>query len=159
MVDLIRGRFRSPCPELIVGADLHGALLADACVRQASGHGLSFGMDYAEWRSSPSEPSARMLMPREGARRTDYAGKRVIVVADIMTDGGTVASLVGLMNRNGAEVLGAVVLWQRARVEFSGLEVCAILTPDDLLVMEPNSCHLCVGHAPFVYDFRTMRHP
>lgn len=105
-----------PC-DLVAGIDARGFLLGSGValhlgvgvlpVRKAGKlpppvHSESYDLEYGH---------ATLEVPAEGI---DLAGRRVLVVDDVLATGGTVAATVALLRRCGAEVVGAAVVLEIA---------------------------------------------
>jgi len=127
--------------DLVAGIDARGFLLGSGValalgvgvlpVRKAGKlpppvHSVEYALEYAV---------ATLQVPAAGI---ELAGRRVLVVDDVLATGGTVAAAVTLLRRCGADVVGAAVV-----LEIAGLSGRAVLgqagmlTPDALTCLVP----------------------
>ncbi|MGH3546067.1 MAG: phosphoribosyltransferase family protein [Mycobacteriales bacterium] len=81
-------------------------------------------------------------------------GKRVLVVEDLLTTGGSVAKVCRQAERHGAEIVGVSVVCNRGGVTASQLGVARLeaLTSVSFTAVDPGTCSLCVAGTPIVDD-------
>lgn len=125
MADLIWEKWK---PDLIVGPETGGAKLAKAV-------GIYMGVAF-----NPAHKT-------EGGFRLDceVAGRRVVITEDILTTGGSVASVAKAVETADGEVLGIVGLVNRGNVVMDGLETIASLDVESWAAEE---CPLCKQSVP-----------
>lgn len=132
-------RFRDEGIDVVVGPTTGGILLAFEVARQ-----LGVAAAFAE-RRSDGAPG------REIRRGTTFApGRRVLVVDDILTTGGSVRETLEALRPQPVEIVAVAVLVDRSggRVSF-GVPLAALATLD-VTTWEPADCPLCRAGVPLV---------
>jgi len=82
------------------------------------------------------------------------ARKRVLVVEDLLTTGGSVAKVCRLVEGHGGQVIGVSVVCNRGGVtaEDIGVRQLAALSKVSFAAVDPAECELCAAHRPIVED-------
>jgi orotate phosphoribosyltransferase len=134
-------------PEVLVGPAIGGAILANAtaCAMWPEGEGVS--AVYAE----KTENKGYEL--RRGYDQV-VAGKRVVVIDDVLTTGGSVKAVIEAVRACGGDVLGAVVVCLRGEVtsEMLGVPSLEALCELRLPAYDEDACPLCAAGMPVSTD-------
>lgn len=76
------------------------------------------------------------------------AGKRVLVVDDILTTGGSIEAVIGAVKNSGGIIMGAGVLWLRGEEPDLGIPFSALIRKT-FPTWRPDECPLCARNVPF----------
>ncbi len=127
--------------EVVLGAAVGGILLSSAIAKELGTKGI-----FAERVDGE-------LTLRRGFHLN--SGKRVVVVEDIITTGGSVQELLKIVEDHGAKVTGVVCLVDRTEkgVDFSYPTTSLVRYP--ALSWEPDACPLCLKNIPLSTRGRT----
>jgi orotate phosphoribosyltransferase len=126
--------------ELVVGPTTGGILLAFEVARQ-----MRLPAAYAERASDGS-------LKREFRRGTTFTkGRRVLLVDDILTTGGSVRETIVALEDAGVEIVGVGVLVDRSggKVQFGPYPLCSLLSMD-VQAWDSGDCPLCAANTPLV---------
>jgi len=131
-------------PEVVCGPALGGIVLS-----QWTAHRLGVPSVFAE--KAPDDPE-RMLLTRGYDRLV--AGKRVLVVEDILNTGVSVRRAITAVREAGGEVVGVAALCNRGGLTADALGVPALtaLVTLDLQAWDAASCPLCRDGVPISTD-------
>lgn len=82
------------------------------------------------------------------------AGKRVLVVEDLLNTGDTVKKVIAQVRKHGGEVIGVSVICNRGDETAESLDVPRLeeLASVDFVAYEPADCPLCPDNVPIVED-------
>lgn len=124
-------------PEVVCGPALGGIILA-----QWTGHHLGVPAVYVE------KTDGAMLL-RRGYDRL-VAGRRVLVVEDVLNTGGSAAEAVAAVRRAGGTPIGVAALCNRGGVTAAtlGVPVLVALVTLDLAAWPAHECPLCRDRVP-----------
>ncbi|MFH1780550.1 MAG: phosphoribosyltransferase family protein [Candidatus Nealsonbacteria bacterium] len=75
-------------------------------------------------------------------------GKRVLVVDDVLTTGGSIEAVYKVVQDVGGILMGASVLWLRGKMEIIDVPFFALITKN-FPTFKPEECPLCANHIPF----------
>lgn len=131
--------------DTIVGPATGGVVLAFASAMQTPGRRPA-----AVWADKNGDEFAF-----ERAGFVDHLdGKRVLVVEDLLTTGGSVIKVCREAERHGAELIGVSVICNRGRVTAEQLEVPRLeaLVSVNFTATDPDGCELCKSGVPIVED-------
>ena len=125
LADAVADLVRPLRPEIVIGMPTLGTVLASAVARRL-GHPDYVPLSYSRkfWYTdelstevisitSPGRPKTVFLDPRLLQR---LEGRRVLLVEDVISTGGTVAGELDLMRRIGADIVGIAVAIKETRV-------------------------------------------
>lgn len=135
LLSLIADDVRKLSPEIIAGPTTGGIIVAFALADM-----LGLGAAYAE-------------LPPDGSKgrvfRRDFPlmGKRVLVVDDVMTTGGSVIDTIEAVKRESGHVVGVGLLVDRSGGKDLGLPLFAALRLD-MKAWRPEECPLCREGVP-----------
>jgi orotate phosphoribosyltransferase len=129
-------------PEIVCGPAMGGIILA-----QWTGHHLGIPAVYAE-----KAPDGGMTL-RRGYDKL-VAGKRVLVVEDILNTGGSIRDAVRAVRDAGGHVVAAAALVNRGRITAAQIDVPALaaLLDVDLDAWDADACPLCRDRVPINTD-------
>jgi orotate phosphoribosyltransferase len=117
---------------------------------------------YNFWCSASGQRAAAIWADKDGA---DFAferagfldhvrGKRVLLVEDLLTTGGSVAKVGHEVERHGGNVVGVSVICNRGGVtedQVGGYPLTSLLDVD-FVAVDPDRCELCAQAVPIVTD-------
>jgi orotate phosphoribosyltransferase len=129
-------------PEIVCGPAMGGIILA-----QWTGHHLGIPAVYAE-----KAPEGGMAL-RRGYDKL-VAGKRVLVVEDILNTGGSIKDAIAAVRAAGGNVVAAAALVNRGGVSTAdvGAPALAALLDVDLDAWDADACPLCRDRVPVNTD-------
>ena len=129
-------------PEVVCGPATGGIILA-----QWTAHHLGVPAVYAE-----KAPDGGMVLKRGYDKLV--AGRRVLVVEDVLNTGGSIRDTVRAVRAAGGEVVAAAALVNRGRVTAADVEAPALtaLLDVDLDAWEAADCPLCRDRVPVNTD-------
>jgi orotate phosphoribosyltransferase len=131
--------------ETVAGPATGGVVLAFACAMQTHSRRPA-----AVWADKNGDEFAF-----ERAGFTDHlTGKRVLVVEDLLTTGGSVLKVCREAEKHGAEIVGVSVICNRGGVTADQLEVPRLeaLASVNFSAIDPDDCELCESGVPIVED-------
>lgn len=98
-------------------------------------------------------PDKQFDFERSGFKE-QIAGKKVLVVEDLLTTGGSVEKVCRLVEKYGGELVGVSVVCNRGGVTSADLGVQRLeaLANVSFDILDPESCELCANKVPIVED-------
>ncbi|MEO0141667.1 MAG: phosphoribosyltransferase family protein [candidate division WOR-3 bacterium] len=135
LLSLIADDVRKLSPEMIAGPTTGGILVAFALAEM-----LGLEAAYAEL---PPDGSKGRVFRRDFPIR----GKRVLVVDDVMTTGGSVSDTIEAVRKEGGVVVGVGLLVDRSGGKDLGVPVLSALRLD-MTAWRPEECPLCRDGVP-----------
>ncbi len=122
-----------------------GVVLAFACAAQADARRVA-----AVWAD---KHEGGFAFERAGFVE-QIAGKRVLVVEDLLTTGGSVSAVCGLVAAHGGELVGVSAICNRGGVSAAQLGVPRLesLATVDFEALDAAGCPLCAAEIPIVED-------
>lgn len=141
-------------PQVVVGLATAGIAIARGvgrCLNEMKGDKLEIPVIYADKPSSSDDPGGLVF---RRAHKMLVSGKRVLIVEDIATTGGSVKKAMDLVRSCDGELLGIGFLWNRGGVDF-GVPSFSLITKQ-FPSYASDECPLCakgveyntdVGHA------------
>jgi orotate phosphoribosyltransferase len=122
-----------------------GVVLAFASAMQASGDKPA-----AVWADKDGD---EFVFERAGFT-SHLAGKRVLVVEDLLTTGSSVLKVCREAEKHGAEIVGVSAICNRGNItaELLGAPRLEVLASVDFVAVDPIYCELCADGIPIVED-------
>lgn len=104
----------------------------------------------------PTENGRFDFAPHDAAM---IAGRRVLVIEDIITFGGTVKRLLVAVRRAGGHPVGIGALWNRGprKDTIHGVPLRALISIPSAVWRKGDRCLCCAAGAPIVQDFRVNK--
>lgn len=155
---------------LDIGAELWGPFIDDSVLFDTvaapatGGISLAYATAFALDDVGPSLPTVRVTWADKvgdgdfAFQRAGFVdqirGKRVLIVEDLLTTGGSVAKVVREVERNGGEVVGVSAVCNRGGVTARDLGVPRLesLASINFEAVSRLACPLCDNHVPIVID-------